>query len=134
MFAIGNIAMLGQYGVDWKSSGGLRRLREAHHVLRTMLDEGRIDFEGEFYRYSGLFTAARPVQERVPLKIGAIRGPGSFELAGEIADGMHQGCGCSHETIAYATAHVEASAERAGRDPSDSTRRMFIARRLAGGA
>ena len=38
-------------------------LREAHHVLRTMLDEGKIDFEGEFYRYSGLFTAARPVQD-----------------------------------------------------------------------
>jgi 5,10-methylenetetrahydromethanopterin reductase len=118
VFAIGNIAMLGQYGIDWKSSGGLRRLREAHHVLRTTLDEGKIDFEGEFYRYSGLFTAARPVQEHVPLKIGAIRGPGSFELAGEIADGMHQGCGCSQEAIAYATEHVNAGAERAGRDPS----------------
>ena len=53
------------------------------------------------------------------MKIGAIRGPGSFELAGEIADGMHQGCGCSHEAIAYATEHVAAGAERAGRDPSE---------------
>jgi 5,10-methylenetetrahydromethanopterin reductase len=119
VFGIGNIAMLAQYGIDWKSSGALRRLREAHHVLRTMLDEARIDFEGEFYRYSGLFTAARPVQEHVPLKIGAMRGPGSFELAGEIADGMHQGCGCSNETIAYATQHVRAGAEQAGRDADE---------------
>jgi 5,10-methylenetetrahydromethanopterin reductase len=119
VFGIGNIAMLAQYGVDWRAAGALRRLREAHHVLRTVLDEGKIDFEGEFYRYSGLFTAARPVQEHVPLKIGAIRGPGSFELAGEIADGMHQGCGCSYETIDYATQHLRAGAERAGRNPEE---------------
>ena len=116
VFAIGNIAMLGQYGVDWRAAGGLRRLREAHHVLRTMLDEGAIDFEGEFYTYRNLATAARPVQERVPLKIGAMRGPGSFELAGEIADGMHQGCACSFDAIAYATEHVRRGAEHAGRD------------------
>jgi len=119
VFAIGNIAMLGQYGVDWKAAGSLRRLREAHHVLRTMLDEGSIDFEGEFYRYQHLGTAARPVQERVPLKIGAMRGPGSFELAGEIADGMHQGCACSFEAIAYATEHVRVGAERAGRNADE---------------
>src|SRR5262245_55745735 len=39
VFAIGNIAMLAQYGLDWRAAGALRRLREAHHVLRTMLDE-----------------------------------------------------------------------------------------------
>jgi 5,10-methylenetetrahydromethanopterin reductase len=29
---------------------------------------------------------------------------------------MHQGCGCSYETIEYATQHVRAGAERAGRN------------------
>lgn len=116
VYSIGNIAMLEQYHVDWRSGGQIKRLREAHEVMRTFLDEGKIDFEGEFYRYTGLFTSARPVQERVPLKIGAMRGPKSFELAGEISDGMHQALAYSREALEYATHHVRLGAERAGRD------------------
>jgi 5,10-methylenetetrahydromethanopterin reductase len=118
VYSIGNIAMLDQYHVDWKSGGQIERLREAHQVLRTVLDEGKIDFEGRFYRYTGLFTSARPVQDRVPLKIGAMRGPRSFELAGEIADGMHQALAYSREAMQFATDHVRIGAERAGRDAS----------------
>lgn len=118
-YSIGNFGMLEQYHVDWKTGRPLARLREAHHVLRTFLDDGAIDFEGEFYRYTGLFTSARPVQERVPLKIGAMRGPKSFELAGEIADGMHQALAYSKEAMQYATDHVRIGAERAGRDPGE---------------
>lgn len=116
VFSVGNIAMLEQYHVDWRTGGQIRRIREAHHVMRTMLDEGRIDFEGEFYRYTGLFTSARPLQERVPLKIGAMRGPKSFELAGEISDGMHQALAYSREAMQYAADHVRLGAEHAGRD------------------
>ena len=60
VFSVGNIAMLDQYHVDWKTGGQIRRLREAHHVMRTMLDDGKIDFEGEFYRY----TASLPPRVR----------------------------------------------------------------------
>lgn len=119
VYSIGNIAMLDQYHIDWKTGGQIKRLREAHHVMRTFLDEGAIDFDGEFYRYTGLFTAARPVQERVPLKIGAMRGPRSFELAGEIADGMHQALAYSREALEYATEHVRIGAAQAGRDLAD---------------
>jgi 5,10-methylenetetrahydromethanopterin reductase len=115
-FSIGNIAMLEQYHVDWKGTRPMARLREAHRVMRTFLDEGAIDFEGEFYKYTGLFTAARPVQERVPLKIGAMGGPKSFELAGEIADGLHVACAYSSEALGYAAERFRAGAERAGRD------------------
>jgi 5,10-methylenetetrahydromethanopterin reductase len=118
VYSLGNIAMLEQYHVEWRSGGQIRRLREAHQVLRTMLDEGKIEFEGEFYRYTGLFTSARPVQTRVPLKIGAMRGPRSFELAGEISDGMHQALAYSREAMQYAADHVRLGAERAGRDPA----------------
>ena len=115
VFSIGNIAMLDQYHVDWKSGGQIKRLREAHHVMRTMLDDGKIDFEGEFYRYTGLFTSARPVQEHVPLKIGAMGGPKSMQLAGEIADGLHTACAYSPEALGYAVEHFSVGAERAGR-------------------
>ena len=44
-----------------------------------------------------------------------MRGPKSFELAGEIADGMHQALAYSREAMQYATDHVRIGAERAGR-------------------
>ena len=87
-------------------------------VLRTMLDTGKIDHQGEFFKYTGLFTAARPVQERVPLKLGAMGGPRSFELAGEIADGMHH-ASAARENYEYVVEHVRIGAEKAGRNFED---------------
>jgi alkanesulfonate monooxygenase SsuD/methylene tetrahydromethanopterin reductase-like flavin-dependent oxidoreductase (luciferase family) len=115
VYSIGNLGMLDQYHVEWRGTRPLARLREAHHVMRTFLDEGVIDFEGDFYRYKGLFTAARPVQERLPLKIGAMRGPGSFRLAGEIADGVHVACAHSDEALRFAAEMVREGAARVDR-------------------
>src|SRR5262249_7163640 len=95
----------------------IARLREAHHVMRTLLDDGAIDFEGDFFRYSGVTTASRPVQEHVPLKIGAMGGPKSMELAGEIADGLQTACAYSSEALGYAVEHFHAGVARAGRRP-----------------
>ena len=44
-------------------------------MMRTFLDEGAITFEGDFFQYTGLFTFARPVQERIPLQDGRDEGP-----------------------------------------------------------
>jgi len=115
-YSIGNFGMLEQYHVADRAARPLRRLREAHHVMRTMLDEGSIDFQGEYYRYSGLFTSARPVQEHVPIFVGAMRGPKSFQLAGEVADGMHQALAYSREAMDYAIENIKIGAERGGRD------------------
>jgi 5,10-methylenetetrahydromethanopterin reductase len=116
VYSIGNIAMLEQYGIEWRGTRPLARLREAHHVMRRFLDDGALDFDGDFYRYSGLFTAARPVQRHLPLKIGAMRGPGSFRLAGEIADGVHVAGAHSPEALRYAADRVREGAARVGRD------------------
>jgi 5,10-methylenetetrahydromethanopterin reductase len=116
VFGIGNIAMLEQYGVEWRGTRPIARLREAHHVMRTVLDEGAISFDGDFYRYTGVTTASRPAQEHLPLKIGAMGGPKSMELAGEIADGLHTACAYSPEALGYAVKHFHAGVERAGRD------------------
>jgi 5,10-methylenetetrahydromethanopterin reductase len=115
-YSIGNFAMLEQYKLQEAAKRPLARLREAHHVMRTFLDEGVLDHEGEFYHCTGMFTSARPVQERMRIKIGAMRGPLSFEFAGEVTDGMHQALAYSREAIQYAADHVRIGAERAGRD------------------
>ena len=112
----GNFVMMEQYHVDWAKRKPLSRLKEAMHVMRTFLDEGKIDFEGEFFHYSGLFTAARPVQERIPLLMGGMKGPRSFEAAGELADGLHHALSYSREAYDYVVEHVKIGAERAGRD------------------
>jgi 5,10-methylenetetrahydromethanopterin reductase len=115
VFGIGNIAMLEQYGVKWRGTRTIARLREAHHVMRTMLDECSIDFDGDFYSYSGVSTMAQPVQERLPLKIGAMGGPKSMELAGEIADGLLTACAYSPEALRYVVQCFSAGAQSADR-------------------
>ncbi len=115
VFGIGNIAMLEQYGVQWRGTRPIARLREAHEVMRTLLDQGSIDFAGDFYAYTGVTTAARPVQEHLPLKIGAMGGPKSMELAGEITDGLVTACAYSPEALTYTVDCFETGAERAGR-------------------
>jgi 5,10-methylenetetrahydromethanopterin reductase len=112
----GNFVMMEQYHLDWAHRKPLSRLKEAMHVMRTFLDEGKIDFQGDFFQYTGLFTAARPVQERVPLKMGGMKGPRSFEAAGEIADGLHHALSYSREAYDYVVEHVQVGAQRAGRD------------------
>jgi 5,10-methylenetetrahydromethanopterin reductase len=87
--------------------------------MRTFLDDGAITFDGDYYKYTGLFTLARPVQERLPIIIGAMRGPKSFELAGEVSDGVHHALSYSKEAYEYLVQHTGVGAKKAGRDVSD---------------
>jgi 5,10-methylenetetrahydromethanopterin reductase len=116
VFSIGNFGLLSQYGMDWARMKPLSRVKEAHHVIRTFLDEGAITFDGDFYTYAGLFTFARPVQEHLPLMIGAMRGPKSFEAAGELSDGCHHALSYSKPAYEYLVEHLKIGAERAGKD------------------
>jgi 5,10-methylenetetrahydromethanopterin reductase len=112
----GNFGLLAQYGIDWKGTKPLSRVIEGVQVIRTLLDEGAITFDGEFFHYNGLFTFARPVQERVPVKMGAMRGPRSFEAAAEFSDGCHQALSYSRQAYDYAAEHFRAGAGKAGKD------------------
>jgi 5,10-methylenetetrahydromethanopterin reductase len=112
----GNFGLMQQYHVDWENRKPLSRLREALHVMRTFLDDGKIDFAGDFFQYTGLFTAARPVQERIPLLMGGMKGPRSFVTAGELADGLHHALSYSREAYDYMADNVRKGADRAGRD------------------
>jgi len=116
LYSIGNTSMLKQHGIDVGGLKAIGRLREAHQVMRTLLDTGEVDFEGKFFRYDGIFTSARSRQSRIPLTMGGIRGPKTFELAGEVADGLMTGLASSEEALRYAVDCVKIGAERAGRD------------------
>jgi 5,10-methylenetetrahydromethanopterin reductase len=115
----GNFGLMQQYHIDWAKRKPLSRLKEAMHVMRTFLDEGKIDFQGDFFQYTGLFTAARPVQERIPLLMGGMKGPRSFIAAGEIADGLHHALSYSREAYDYVVENVRKGADNAGRKFDD---------------
>nr|WP_206314331.1 LLM class flavin-dependent oxidoreductase [Streptomyces coryli] len=116
VLSCGNFGLLAQYGVDWTRIKPLSRTKEALHVVRTLLDDGAITHRGEFYTYDGLFTFARPVQEKLPVLLGAMRGPKSFEAAGELSDGCHHALSYTREAYDYAVRHIRAGAEKAGKD------------------
>ncbi len=115
----GNFGLLAQYGIDWAKTKPLSRVKESVHVIRTLLDDGVITFEGEFFTYSGLFTFARPVQEHLPVKMGAMRGPRSFEAAAEFSDGCHHALSYTREAYEFMMEHCSIGAERAGKNVQD---------------
>jgi 5,10-methylenetetrahydromethanopterin reductase len=115
-FSVGNLAMLEQFGKDPAELHVAPRLREAHDAMRALLDDGRVDYEGRFFSYRGVFTAARPVASRVPLLVGAMGGPLTFRLAGERADGVYSACSFSPDAFRYIVDNVRRGAEEASRD------------------
>ena len=58
---------------------------------------------------------AQAVQGHLPLKIGAMGGPKSMELAGEIADGLLTACAYSPEALRYVVERFSAGARSADR-------------------
>lgn len=115
----GNFGLLAQYGIDWAKTKPLSRVKEGVHVIRTLLDDGVITHEGEFFNYTGLFTFARPVQERLPVKMGAMRGPKSFQVSAEFSDGCHHALSYTREAYDYMVGHCTIGAERAGKNVQD---------------
>ena len=114
----GNFGLMHQHCVDWANRKPMSRLIEAIHVMRTFLAEGAITFKGDFFSYDGLYTFARPVQEQIPIKMGAMKGPRSFRVAGELADGVHQALAYSREAYDYMGERTQEGADKAGRSIS----------------
>ncbi len=115
----GNFGLLTQYKIDWKTTKPLSRVKEALEVVRTFIDNGAITFDGRFFSYDGLFTFARPVQEHLPVKMGAMRGPKSFQVAAEFSDGCHQALGYTPEAYDYMYENMKIGADRAGKNVDD---------------
>ncbi|MDT7650033.1 MAG: 5,10-methylenetetrahydromethanopterin reductase [Pseudonocardiales bacterium] len=115
----GNFGLLAQYGMDWTTQKPLSRVKEGVHVIRTLLDDGAITFDGEFFTYKGLFSFARPVQEHLPVKMGAMRGPKSFQVAAEFSDGCHHALSYTRGAYEYMYENMKIGADRAGKNVDD---------------
>ena len=75
--------MSGVYGID--TDKPLSRLKEYVTVARALLQEGKVDFDGDFYHvHAALPPGITP--PRTPVPISALRPP-SYRAAGQVADG-----------------------------------------------
>lgn len=93
------------------------RFEEALKVLKPLLREGHVDFEGTYYRARDCDIAPRgPRASGPPLLIGS-EGPRMMELTARHADLWNIGYMGLPETLAEPRAKFEEACRRAGRDP-----------------
>jgi probable F420-dependent oxidoreductase len=102
----------------------IRQMREAIHVIRTVLAGERVNVEGEYYNIRNFRTTAPLPPEPVRIYVGAL-GPAMLELAGELADGVLLNW-ISPETTRASIAHLERGARRAGRGLADLEIAAFV--------
>lgn len=90
------------------------RLRESMAVIRGMLREGKSSYEGQFLKYSSITTTATTKRE-VPFYLGGMGGPKSFQIAGELGDGVTSAFGCTKKYHQYVLENVAIGAAKANR-------------------
>ena len=102
-------AAMRPFGVEFRSP--LAQLREYLIVLRSLLHDGEVDFEGSLVRARA--RIARPVE--TPVMASALQ-PRAFELCGELADGAISWVCPPAYLVEHALPAMQKGAEAAGRE------------------
>ncbi len=115
------------------------RFEEAFTIIRTLLREGRIDFEGKFYSARDCELVPRGAPERhpngPPLMIGSTS-PRMLSIAAPHVDSWnewHDRFGNQPDNLPPLQAAVDDAARAAGRDPSEIERTVTVLVHLTGG-
>ena len=102
-------AAMRPFGVGFRSP--LAQLREYLIVLRSLLHDGEVDFEGSLVRARARIS--RPVE--MPVMASALQ-PRAFELCGELADGAISWVCPPAYLVEHALPAMQKGAEAAGRE------------------
>jgi F420-dependent oxidoreductase-like protein len=100
--------MVGTFGVDFRAPLG--HLSEYLHILKALLREGSVDFQGDYYKAHA--SIAAPID--VPVMASAL-GPKAFELCGAESDGAISWVCPATYLRDVALPSMKAGADRAGR-------------------
>jgi probable F420-dependent oxidoreductase len=115
----------------------IARFEEAFTIVRTLLQEGRIDFSGEFYQARDCELLPPPARPGgPPLMIGS-KGPRMLEIAIPHVAAWNvwfSDTGNRPEGIPALRAQVDAACRAAGREPSEVERTVAVLVRLPGGS
>ena len=113
----------------------ISRFAEAFTIVRTLLREGAIDVEGEFYTARDCELVPRPRPGGPPLMIGST-GPRMLEITAPHVDAWNawfDAFGNRPAGIAPLRERVDAAARAAGREPAEIERTAAVLVRLPGG-
>ncbi|HET7027986.1 MAG TPA: LLM class flavin-dependent oxidoreductase [Candidatus Limnocylindrales bacterium] len=113
----------------------IARFEEAFTIIRTLLREGSIDFDGTYYQARDCELVPRPRPGGSPLMIGSI-GPRMLAATLPYVDAWNvwfADTGNSPAGAARLNALVDEACAGAGRDPIDVERTVAVLVRLAGG-
>jgi F420-dependent oxidoreductase-like protein len=109
-----------QYGIDLPPIGErVGRFAEAIQVVRSLLREPTTTFAGDHYRLTDARCEPKPVQERLPILVGA-KGDRMLGIAARWADEWNAWGLPDH--IAERSATLSRRCEAAGRDPDEIAR------------
>lgn len=93
------------------------RFEEALQIIKPLLREGYVDFEGRYYQARNCEDVPRgPRAEGPPLMVGT-SGPRMLKLTAQYADLWNTGYMGKPETMAEPFAKIEAACRAVGRDP-----------------
>ncbi|MDH3691167.1 MAG: LLM class flavin-dependent oxidoreductase [Gammaproteobacteria bacterium] len=111
------------------------RFAEAFTIVRTLLREGAIDYEGEFYSARECELVPRgPRLNGPPIMLGA-RGPRMLRIGMAHADawnGWHEWYGNRSDGLPNLLAEVDAACADVGRPPAEVTRSVVVLVALTG--
>ncbi len=95
------------------------RFEEALQIIKPLLRDGHVDFEGKYYRARNSVDSPRgPRSSGPPLLVGA-EGPRMLKLAAQHADLWNTGYMGQPETIAEPLARFQAACREVGRNPHE---------------
>lgn len=93
------------------------RFEEAVQVLRSLLDQPRTTFAGQYYRLQDAPNQPPPVQDRLPLLIGGAGERRTLRIAAQYADQWN--CWSTPELLAHKISVLRQHCEQVGRDPGE---------------
>ncbi len=106
------------YGFELPPIGPrMEALEEQMQIVRGHWGEGRFDFDGEHYSARELDARPKPVQQPLPLILGAKGGPRSLRLGVRWADEYNTVMATAEE-IADLRRRLDEACEKDGRDPA----------------
>ena len=115
---------------------GISRFEEAFTIIRTLLREGRIDFDGRFYQARDAELLPRPARAGgPPLMVGSV-GPRMLEITlphVEMWNVWYRDSNNSPEGLEPILRQVDDAARAVGRDPATLEKTTAVLVRLPGG-
>jgi alkanesulfonate monooxygenase SsuD/methylene tetrahydromethanopterin reductase-like flavin-dependent oxidoreductase (luciferase family) len=104
-----------EHGIPYRKP--IQRVRESVEVIRTLLRDGVVSYQGETVRIERFDFWFTPSRREMPIYLSALF-PKMLEVCGEVAQGVLM-TRSTLETGRQAAAHIARGAHRAGRRPED---------------